>query len=272
MPAEPIVTPSCLQGRKLPDYWRRAEQLAQRYAAGLPEPLSADARFALWCLCVWPTVAIDDAGAWRGWDRHFDSAMLARIDGCELVRDGIAPWLEDADPEAVLDGVRDYVRWLGACAGFDADQAERVCAELEAGRAQLLAAVAAAEHVDLWARVDADVARCASEDSDAVAPFVHWLLDTTTFSLERRLLGQALAISALHQLGAKRLRGTDFYSLDLAGALSATCDRVQLKVPERRELATVGRAFVLYLEHRCGLSAFHTRRMQALAERWVHEG
>jgi hypothetical protein len=221
---------------------------------------------------VWPTIAIDHAEVWRGWDRRFDSAMLARVDGRELVLDGIAPLLEEGDPDAVLDGVRDFVRWLGACAGFDADHAERVCAELEAARAELRAAVVAADHADLWARVDADAARSRAEDGDAVVPFVRWLLDTTTFSLERRLLGQALAITALDQLGAKSLQTTGFYELDVTAALTTTCERVQLNAAERRELATVGRAFVVYLEHRCGLSAFHKRRMQALAERWVHEG
>ncbi|HMI89961.1 MAG TPA: hypothetical protein VK509_01295 [Polyangiales bacterium] len=250
-------------------FWEHAEALAQRFVAGLTEPLSAEARWGIQCFCEWPLLASDGTKEWRDWDGRFDGAMLARIDGRELVFIGIGPFIEEGwEPAAVLDGMRDFLRWVGACGAVDGEQAERICEEIELAREPWTQAVDG-DDGDPWAHVVGEGGCPCCAANEAVAPFVRWLLDTTNFSLDRRLLGQELAISALEQLRLPHLVDGAFYRLDIAACLAAAYERTEMAEQDRRELAAVARAFATFLAHRCGLSGAHKRRMQTEAERWA---
>jgi hypothetical protein len=250
-------------------FWEQAEALARQFAAGLAEPLSDEARWGIQCACDWPLSCAAQVPEWDDWDGRFDGAMLARIDGRELVFIGIGPFIEEGwEPDAVLDGLRDFVRWAGALGHVDGEQAERVCAEIEFARESWVLSVAGNDD-DPWAKVagESGCPCCAAEQ--AVAPFLRWLLDTTSFSLERRLLGQSLAIGALEQLQVTHFADGAFYRLDIGACLADTYARAQLVDADRSELAVVARAFATFLAHRCGLSGTHKRRMQNEAERWA---
>jgi len=249
-------------------FWQQAEALARRFAAGLGEPLSDEARCGVQRFCEWPMLSGAEAEAWADWDGRFDSAMLARIDGGDLVFIGIGSWVDEGlELDAIIDAVRDFVRWAGALGVFAGEQAERVCAEIELARETWAQSIAENEN-DPWLQVAGpDGCPCCAAD-EAVAPFMRWLLDTTTFTLERRLLGQRLAISALEQLGLTQLAEGAFYRLDIAACL-ALVDERSMKEHDRSELAAVARAFATYLAHRCGLSGAHKLRMQNEADRWA---
>jgi hypothetical protein len=164
--------------------------------------------------------------------------------------------------------MRDFVRWAGAFGAVDGDQAERVCAEIELAREAWILSIV--ENDGQSCSYVAGVSGCPDCDADrAVAPFMGWLLDTTTFTLDRRLLGQAMAFSALEQLQLTELKYGAFYRLDFSACLAVAYERTEMVEPDRRELAAAARAFATYLEHRCGLSGAHKRRMQNEAERWA---
>jgi hypothetical protein len=249
-------------------FWEQAEALAGQFAAGLGQPLSDEAQCGIQRFCEWPMFSGSEAEDWNDWDGRFDSAMLARIDGRDVVFIGIGSWVDEGlELDAIIDAVRDFVRWAGALGVFDGEQAERVCAEIELARETWAQSIAENEN-DPWLEVAGpDGCPCCAAD-EAVAPFMGWLLDTTTFTLERRLLGQRLAICALEQLGLTQLAEGAFYRLDIAACL-ARIDERSVREPDRSELAAVARAFATYLAHRCGLSGAHKRRMQSEADRWA---
>jgi hypothetical protein len=209
-----------------------------------------------------------DAKDWKDWDGRFDSAMLARIDGRDLVFIGIGSWVDEGlELEAIIDGMRDFVRWAGAVGVFSEEQAERVCAEIELARESWAQTIAENEN-DPWVQVAGPEGCPCCAANEAVAPFMFWLLDTTTFTLERRLLGQQLAICALEQLGLTHLADGAFYRLDIAACLTLVDERSWAE-RDRAELAAAARAFATYLAHRCGLSSAHKLRMQNEAARWA---
>jgi hypothetical protein len=250
-------------------FWEQAELLARQFAAGLAQPLSEEARWGIQSACEWPVFCASHARSWSDWDGRFDSAMLARVDGRELVFFGIGPLLEEGwEPDAVLDGLRDFVRWAGALGHVDGEQAERVCAEVEFAREAWILSVAGNDD-DPWTEVagEGGCPCCAAER--AVAPFVGWLRDTTSFSLERSLLATWLAIGALEQLQLTHFAEGAFYRLDITECLMDTYARAQLEEADRSALVAVARAFATFLAHRCGLSGTHKRRMQNEAERWA---
>jgi hypothetical protein len=248
-------------------YWERAEALAQQFVAGLPQPLAEEVHFALWCFCMWP-IGCSGGRAWAGWDYRFDSALMARLDGRDLLLLGLDEVQDGWDPDAIVDGLRDFVRWLGAFGHVDGEHAERICTEIEFARETWILSVASVQD-DPWIHVAGEGGCPCCAANEAVAPFVTWLRDTTGASLLRLLMAQALAIVALEQLGLTALVSGGFYRLELGACLDQVYARSDLEEHERSELTAVARAFATYLGHRCGLSGTHKRRMQNEAERWA---
>ena len=267
---EMLVTPSANLSAQERPFWQRAEQLAQQYAAGLDGPLSAEAQWGMYSFCSWPWCAYENIQSWDGWDLRFDDALLARIDGRMLLHAGVGPLEPGWEPDALVDGMRDFVRWIGAVGHADGEQTERICSEIEFAReAWVLSVSTDLDDPDPWAHL-AGVGGCpCCAANAAVAPFVAWLRDTTSFPIERLLMGQALAMVALEQLGLSALISGAFYRLDLGACLEHLYQNIDLAESDRPELAAAACAFATFLAHRCGLSGSHERRMQAEAQRWA---
>lgn len=266
--AETLVTPSGDLSSCELAYWERAEALARQYVGGLEAPLTAEAHWGMYSFCAWPWCASQNLENWGGWNFCFDDALLALIEGQMLVHVGIGPLEHGWEPDAVVDGMRDFVRWLGAVGHADGEQTERICNELEFARESFVLAVSG-EDDGPWDDVAGEAGCPCCAANEAVAPFVGWLRDTTSASLDRLLLGQALAICALEQLGLTSLESGTFYRLEIGPCLERAYERTWMVEGDRRELVAAARAFATFLGHRCALSGTHVRRMQAEAERWA---
>jgi hypothetical protein len=187
-----------------------------------------------------------------------------------LLHAGVGSLEHGWEPDAVVDGIRDFVRWLGAVGHVNGEQTERICGEIELAReAWVLSVSMDLDDPDPWAHLAGEGGCPCCVANAAVAPFVAWLRDTTGASLDRVLLAQGLAIAALEQLELTSLVSGAFYRLDIRACLDLAYDRTGMVEADRAELAAAARGFVTFLAHRCGLSGTHARRIKDEAERWV---
>lgn len=245
-----LVAPGSVDS-SLAAYWRRAEQWVSEYIAELPEPVDALGLMALEAFCGWAPFEAGWNTEWANWSRKLDADTFSRIDGAQMVSRGIAPFF-GGNPEDVVHTMHDFAAFLGESDYVPAAQAERVCVEIMAAKA------------DFVANFPATIEEAMGEDplEAAVAPFMHWLLGTTSFSLDRRLLGQSLAMTALEQLDAQDMSQASWSRLKMTDCIAQAFDRTFMLVLQESDYTLLANALLNYLVGRRLISSKERARLR----------